>query len=247
MIFGSVAPTRTTKRKSKASILIIDDTAINVEVLTDILTADGYEVSSARDGNEGLQLALETKPDLILLDLVLPQVDGLELCRRVRAYASDSYVPIIMLTGLPAQEHAGFAAGADDYVTKPFSMRELLARVKAMLRRHTNQPTTQSSNDQTTQLGEFTLDESRHEIRKRSQPLTLTPLEYNLLRFLLHHRGMTLSRETLLEKVWGYDYAGDTRTVDVHVRSLRKKIEDNPAAPRCLLTVRGIGYRLDLD
>ena len=227
-------------------ILLVEDEPALCETIAYNLRREGYEVLSATDGERGLHAAQTQAPDLVVLDLMLPKMNGLEVCRQLRR---TSNVPILMLTARDSEvdKVVGLEMGADDYVTKPFSMRELLARVKAMLRRHTNQPTTQSSNDQTTQLGEFTLDESRHEIRKRSQPLTLTPLEYNLLRFLLHHRGMTLSRETLLEKVWGYDYAGDTRTVDVHVRSLREKIEDNPAAPRCLLTVRGIGYRLDLD
>jgi DNA-binding response OmpR family regulator len=173
-------------------------------------------------------------------------MDGLDVCRQLRRTSS---VPILILTARndEVDKIVGLEMGADDYVTKPFSMRELMARVKAMLRRNAATPAHPVSAAQPLQYGAFTLDESRHEIRKRGLPLTLTPLEYDLLEFLLRNHGATFSRETLLEKVWGYDYAGDSRTVDVHVRSLREKIEDAPGAPRQLLTVRGVGYRLDLD
>ena len=224
-----------------AKILLIEDEATLVETIGYNLRREGYEVLSERDGASGLQTAQTQAPDLILLDVMLPRMDGLEVCRQLRR---SSNVPILMLTARNSETDkvVGLELGADDYVTKPFSMRELMARVKAMLRRNTP-PATQAL----TRFGVFTLDASRHEIRKYDQPLTLTPLEYNLLNFLLQNHDQTFSRDQLLEKVWGYDYAGDTRTVDVHMRSLREKIEDEPGAPHLLTTVRGIGYRLDLD
>jgi len=224
-----------------AKILLVEDEPALVETITYNLRREGYEVLSATDGADGLRVAQSASPDLVVLDLMLPTLDGLDVCRQLRR---SSNVPILLLTARKseADKVLGLELGADDYVTKPFSMRELLARIKAMLRRN------QVINpDSRTSFGPFVLDDARHEIRKQDLPLALTPLEYNLLRFLLQHHGSTLSREMLLEQVWGYDYAGDTRTVDVHVRSLREKIEADPAAPHYLLTVRGIGYRLDLD
>lgn len=234
-----------------AKILIIEDEPALVETIAYNLRRDGYEVVSASDGASGLRAAQTQLLDLVVLDLMLPSMNGIEVCRQLRR---TSNVPVLMLTARDSETDkvVGLEIGADDYVTKPFSMRELMARIKAMLRRQQSTPSQESaiaSTEKPTlkQIGGFTLDETRHEIRKGGAPLTLTLLEYNLLSFLLQHRGATFSRGTLLEQVWGYDYAGDTRTVDVHMRSLRAKIEEDPAAPRHLLTVRGIGYRLDLD
>jgi len=227
-----------------ARILVVEDEPSLVETISYNLHREGYEVHSERDGINGLRAAQQQLPDLVILDLMLPGMDGLDVCRQLRRTSS---VPILILTARndEVDKVVGLEMGADDYVTKPFSMRELMARVKAMLRRKTAAPAVAAQ--QPLQYGAFTLDESRHEIRRQGTPLSLTPLEYNLLKFLLRNHGATFSRETLLEKVWGYDYAGDSRTVDVHVRSLREKIEDTPGAPRKLLTVRGVGYRLDLD
>ena len=227
-----------------ARILVVEDEPSLVETISYNLRREGYEVESERDGINGLRAAQNQPPDLVILDLMLPGMDGLDVCRQLRRTSS---VPILILTARndEVDKVVGLEMGADDYVTKPFSMRELMARVKAMLRRNAAAPAIVAQ--QSLQFGAFTLDESRHEIRRRGTPLSLTPLEYNLLEFLLRNHGTTFSRETLLEKVWGYDYAGDSRTVDVHVRSLREKIEDTPGAPRQLLTVRGVGYRLDLD
>jgi DNA-binding response OmpR family regulator len=224
-------------------ILVIEDEPALVETIGYNLRREGYEVVSERDGVNGLQTAQTQSPDLVVLDVMLPRMDGLDVCRQLRR---TSNVPIIMLTARNSETDkiVGLELGADDYVTKPFSMKELMARIKAMLRR--NQAPS-SKLQAPSSIGMFTLDEARHEIRKREEPLSLTPLEYNLLSFLLKHHGQTCSRDALLENVWGYDYAGDTRTVDVHMRSLREKIEDEPSAPRYLLTVRGVGYRLDVD
>ncbi len=228
-----------------AKILLIEDEPALVETISYNLRREGYEVLSESDGAQGLRVAQSASPDLVVLDLLLPTMDGLEVCRQLRR---GSTVPILMLTARKseADKILGLEIGADDYVTKPFSMKELLARINAMLRR--NRPTHQPTSKPTVHtFGAFVLDEARHEIRKHERALTLTLLEYDLLKCLLRHHGTTLSREQLLDNVWGYAYAGDTRTVDVHVRSLREKVEANPAAPRYIVTVRGIGYRLDLD
>ncbi len=224
-----------------AKILIVEDDPTLVETITYNLKREGYQVLSARDGRQGLHSAQTQSPDLLILDLMLPEMDGLEVCRQLRR---TSNLPILILTARDSETDrvVGLEIGADDYVTKPFSMRELVARVKAMLRRQESSPHAL----QPTRFGDFTLAEARHEIFKRGQPLALTPIEYNLLSFLLRNHGITCSRDALLEKVWGYDYAGDTRTVDVHVRGLREKIEDEPSQPRYLISVRGVGYRLDL-
>ena len=222
-------------------ILLIEDDATLVETITYNLKREGYQVASERDGKRGLHAAQTESPDLLILDLMLPEMDGLEVCRQLRR---TSNLPILMLTARYSETDrvVGLEMGADDYVTKPFSMRELVARVKAMLRRGESA----LNISQQTHFGDFTLDEARHEICKRGAPLALTPLERKLLNFLLRNNGITFSRDDLLEKVWGYDYGGDTRTVDVHMRGLREKIEDDPSQPRYLLTVRGVGYRLDL-
>jgi DNA-binding response OmpR family regulator len=225
-------------------VLIIEDEPALVDTITYNLKREGYDVLSERDGERGLQTALSAAPDLVILDLMLPKLDGLEVCRQLRRTSS---VPVIMLTARNEEldKVLGLEMGADDYLGKPFGMRELMARVKAMLRRQATAPAPRPA--ALLRAGDFVFDESRHEIRRRGQPLGLTPLEFDLLAFLIRNRGATFSREVLLEKVWGYDFAGDTRTVDVHVRSLRAKIEDTPSAPLQLVTVRGVGYRLDLD
>ena len=227
-----------------ARILVVEDEPALVETISYSLSREGYEVRAERDGIAGLQAAQADLPDLVILDLMLPGMDGLDVCRQLRR---TSTVSILMLTARndEVDKVVGLEMGADDYVTKPFSMRELIARVKALLRR--NAPSQSLPVQSPLKFGPFALDSSRHEIRRDGTPLVLTPLEYSLLEFLLRNHGATFSRETLLEKVWGYDYAGDSRTVDVHVRSLREKIEDTPGAPRRILTVRGVGYRLDLD
>jgi len=227
-----------------ARILVVEDEPALVETISYNLSREGYEVRAERDGIAGLQAAQTDLPDLVILDLMLPGMDGLDVCRQLRR---TSAVSILMLTARndEVDKVVGLEMGADDYVTKPFSMRELMARVKALLRRNAAPQALPAQPP--LKYGPFALDGSRHEIRRNGKPLVLTPLEYNLLEFLLRNHGATFSRETLLEKVWGYDYAGDSRTVDVHIRSLREKIEDTPGAPRRILTVRGVGYRLDLD
>lgn len=219
-------------------ILIIEDEQPIVDILKFNLEKEGYKVAAALDGNEGLKLALQKEPDLILLDVMLPGLDGFGVCRKVREKSS---VPIIMLTARDEEvdKVLGLELGADDYMTKPFSVRELLARVKANLRRISSEENT--SND-ITRIGNLSIDGSRYEVVKNNTVIDLTLREFELLKFLAQQQGKIFSREMLLEKVWGYDYYGDVRTVDVTVRRLREKIEDDPANPAYIITKRGVGY-----
>ena len=232
------------------SILIVEDEQNIVDILSFNLSREGYDTLEAYDGPTGLQLALEQDPDLILLDLMLPGMDGFEVCRQVRE--SGSSTPIIMLTAREEETDKvlGLELGADDYITKPFSMRELLARVKANIRRvsmaaNANQeaaPAAKPDGD-TLRLGRVSIDRSRATVSKDGQPLDLTQREYDLICFLAAQPGKVFSREALMEHVWNYEgYVGDVRAVDVAVRRLREKVEDNPAVPQFIVTRRGLGY-----
>jgi DNA-binding response OmpR family regulator len=210
------------------------------------LTRQGYEVFTATDGLRALEVARKERPDLIVLDILLPKMDGLEVCRVLRREMS---VPILMLTARAEEVDrvVGLEMGADDYLTKPFSMRELQARIKALLRRvrlireelATEEEV--ASKDRLV-FGELVIDLGRHEVTWAGEPLRLKPKEYDLLVFLARNRGVALSRDLILERVWGWDFAGGSRTVDVHVRWLREKIEADPADPVHIVTVRGVGY-----
>lgn len=219
-------------------ILIVEDEQPIVDILKFNLEKNDYRVIEALDGNEGLRLALSKNPDLVLLDVMLPGLDGFGVCRKIREKSS---VPIIMLTARDEEvdKVLGLELGADDYMTKPFSVRELLARVKANLRR--TSPETEEAGD-VLRIGELIIDSSRYEVVKNDTVIALTLREFELVKFLAEHRGRIFSRETLLEEVWRYDYYGDTRTVDVTVRRIREKIEDNPAEPAYIMTKRGVGY-----
>lgn len=221
-------------------ILIVDDEKSIVDILKFNLKRDGYTVLEAYDGQEGYDMALSQKPDLILLDVMLPKMDGFEVCKKLREHLS---TPIIMLTARIEEidKVLGLELGADDYITKPFSIRELMARVKANLRRTVPEGIT-SSNERTLVYQSLTIDVERYEAKKNGEVLDLTLREFELLKFLANQPDKIFSRETLLEKVWGYEYYGDVRTVDVTVRRLREKIEDNPAEPVFILTKRGVGY-----
>jgi two-component system OmpR family response regulator len=223
-------------------ILVVEDDQTLLKVLEYNLVKEGYAVVAAADGVTGLETAREQKPALIILDIMLPKMSGLEVCRILR---KEMTVPILMLTARDDEvdKIAGLDMGADDYITKPFGMRELLARVRAALRR----TEIQSKPLQTGILsfGDIKLDTARHIVTKGSETLNLTLKEFDLMAFLTTNKGLVFSRDQLLEKVWGYEYAGDTRTVDVHVRWLREKIEDNPDEPKHLITVRGVGYKLE--
>ena len=222
-------------------ILIVEDDENLLEALKYNVRKEGYDTVTAADGVEALDIARRDKPDLIILDVMLPKMSGFEVCRILRKEMS---VPILMLTARDGEvdKVVGLDLGADDYMTKPFSMRELLARVRALLRRGEIRA---SASEAPLRLGDIEIDSGHHLVTRAGSPLVLTPKEFDLLTFLARNKGLVFGRDQLLEKVWGYDYSGDTRTVDVHVRWLREKIEDNPEEPRRLLTVRGVGYKLE--
>ncbi len=229
-------------------ILVVEDEPALQETLTYNLTKQGYQVIGAADGQTALRLAREQRPDLIVLDLMLPVLDGFEVCRILR---QEMTTPILILTARDDEidRVIGLELGADDYLTKPFSMREFLARVKAQLRRVRMMREERESEDilpkEVIHFGNLVLDLTRREVRLNDKPLALKPKEFDLLLFLARHRGQVLSRELILERVWGWDFSGGSRTVDVHVRWLREKIEENPADPRRIITVRGAGYRFE--
>ena len=227
---------------ARTTILIVEDEQNIVDILSFNLGREGYDTLEAYDGATGLQLALEQNPDLILLDLMLPGMDGFEVCRQVRQAGAST--PIIMLTAREeeADKVLGLELGADDYITKPFSMRELLARVKANIRRRSLDAGTKGVNENALKLGDVAVDRASMAVTKGGKPVEVTQKEYDLLVCLLSEPGKVYSREELMEKVWNYDYFGDMRTVDVTVRRLREKIEDDPSDPKYIRTKRGAGY-----
>ena len=222
------------------TILVVEDEASLASALSYNLRKAGYSVVEARDGAAALREARRARPDAIVLDLMLPQIDGLEVCRRVRA---ESDVPILMLTAKSEEidKVVGLELGADDYLTKPFGMRELMARLRALLRRAG--PGRQLDGAQRLVAGDIELDARGRTVRRAGRDVALKPKEFDLLYFLVKQAGQVFSREQLLEHVWGYEFFGGSRTVDVHVRWLREKLEEQPAEPRHLLTVRGVGYK----
>jgi DNA-binding response OmpR family regulator len=226
-----------------ARVLVVDDEATLADTIRYNLRRDGYDVQVAGDGIEALRLARAAAPDLVVLDLMLPGLDGLEVCRQLRR---ESTVPILMLTAKDDEvdKIVGLEVGADDYMTKPFSMRELMARVRAMLRRsRMAQQETDADAPQAVRSGDLEADPLQRRVVLGEKSLQLKPKEFDLLVYLMQQKGRVLTRDQLLEKVWGYTFGGDTRTVDVHIRWLREKIEEEPSAPRRLETVRGVGYR----
>lgn len=229
-------------------ILVVEDDQTLKETLAYNLTRQGYEVETAEDGRTAVDLAQKINPNLVILDIMLPVLDGLEVCRILR---KESNVPIIMLTARDDEidRILGLEIGADDYLTKPFSMRELLARVKAQIRRvrfdlEDSIAKDQSPGDIMT-FGNLKIDLSRREVLIEGMPVSLKPKEFDLLVYMARHKGQVLSREMLLEEVWGWDFSGGSRTVDVHVRWIREKIEPDPPHPTRLVTVRGAGYRFE--
>ncbi|MBI4286929.1 MAG: response regulator transcription factor [Chloroflexi bacterium] len=224
-------------------VLIVEDDHTLLSVLQYNLTKEGYDALTASDGIQALETARTRKPDLIILDIMLPGMSGLELCRILR---KEMTVPVLMLTARveEADKVAGLDSGADDYMTKPFSTRELLARVRAILRR-ASMAGPKPGEGPVLRAGDIEIDTARHRAAVGGSPLNLTPKEFDLLTFLARNAGLVFSREQLLDKVWGYDYPGDTGTIDVHVHWLREKIEDTPGKPRRLVTVRGVGYKLE--
>ena len=228
-------------------VLIVEDEKNIVDILSFNLSKEGYDTLEAYDGQAGLQLALEQDPDLVLLDLMLPKMDGFDVCRQLRQAGRNT--PVIMLTAREEETDKvlGLELGADDYITKPFSMRELLARVKANIRRNemagaASAPQAKPAG-QRMELGRMAIDPELMVVYKDGRPLELTQREYELLRFLASQPGKVFSREALMEHVWNYEgYVGDVRAVDVAVRRLREKVEDDPAAPQFVVTRRGLGY-----
>jgi len=220
-------------------ILVVDDEKPIVDILKYNLDKEGYEVVVAYDGQEAVKVALSENPDLILLDIMLPKMDGFTVCKELRKKLT---CPIIMLTakGEELDKVLGLELGADDYITKPFSMRELMARVKANLRRI--QILVPEGDEEILNMRDLELNLASYQLSKRGDPLELTFREFELFKFLSTQAGQVFTREKLLEEVWGYEYYGDIRTVDVTIRRLREKVEDDPANPKYILTKRGVGY-----
>ena len=225
-------------------ILVVDDEKPISDIIKFNLEKEGYEVVVAFDGEEALEKVESEKPDLLVLDLMLPKIDGLEVAKQVRAKYT---TPIIMATAKNSEldKVLGLELGADDYVTKPFSNRELVARVKANLRRQeVVTSAVEDGREADIQIGDLTIHPDAYTVTKRGENINLTHREFELLHYLAQHQGQVINRENLLQTVWGYDYFGDVRTVDVTVRRLREKIEDNPSHPPWLITRRGVGYFL---
>lgn len=225
----------------KDLILVIEDEIDLREIISRSLRREGYEVLSSDRGDDGLLLAREQQPDLIVLDLMLPGLNGTEVCRSLRR---DSQVPILMVTALGGESDrvAGLEIGADDYLAKPFGMRELLARIRALLRRSRVERTTFSDDSTSVDEKGFVINNDRHEILLAGKPLLLKPREYALLKFFLENPGQVFSRQQLLDSVWDTNFRSDVRTVDVHVRWLRQKVEENSEDPQKICTIRGSGY-----
>jgi two-component system, OmpR family, response regulator VicR len=224
-------------------ILVVDDEQPIADILKFNLEKEGYEVVVANDGDEAIKLAESENPDLILLDIMLPNKDGNEVCREIRKTKT---TPIIMLTAKDSEidKVLGLELGADDYVTKPFSNRELIARVKANLRRQQHVPEEPGKENKDISIGSLTIHPDAYTVSRDGKEIELTHREFELLHYLARHIGQVMTREHLLETVWGYDYFGDVRTVDVTVRRLREKIEENPSNPTWIVTRRGVGYYL---
>jgi len=227
------------------TILVVDDEKPIADILQFNLIKEGYKVVCAYDGDEALEKVEEIKPDLMLLDIMLPKRDGIEVCREVRKKYD---IPIIMLTAKDSEidKVLGLELGADDYVTKPFSTRELIARVKANMRRHQSTIATEEQEETSSDIvvGSLVIQPEAYLVLKRDEAIELTHREFELLHYLAKHIGQVMTREHLLQTVWGYDYFGDVRTVDVTIRRLREKIEDNPSHPAWIVTRRGVGYYL---
>jgi len=231
---------------AKDKVLIIDDEEHIVELIKYNLESNGYDTVVAYNGMDGIEIAKVEKPSLIILDLMLPIMDGLEVCKNLRKSETTRPIPIIMLTAKSEEidKILGLELGADDYITKPFSVRELVARIKAVLRRSLNDV----EKSATYKFSDVVIDYDKHLVMKGADKVDLTLKEYELLDILVKNKGKVLKRDILLDKIWGYEYVGETRTVDVHIRHLRQKLEDDDKNPVYIETVRGIGYRFnDLD
>ncbi len=225
-----------------AMVLVVEDEESFVEALTVGLRREGFRVRVARDGAEGLALFDVVQPDLVLLDVMLPKVSGIDVCREIR---TRSRVPIVMVSAKTSEIDTvvGLEVGADDYVAKPYRLRELVARMRAALRRAPSRPS--PTRGSVLEVGDVRLDPERHEVFVRGERVNLPLKEFELLEVLLDNAGRVLTRDSLIDHVWGADYVGDTKTLDVHVKRLRAKIEDDPGAPRRIVTIRGLGYKYE--
>jgi two-component system response regulator RegX3 len=231
-------------------ILVVEDEEAFIDALTVGLAKEGFRVVVARDGAEGLERFDELRPDLVLLDLMLPRLSGIDVCREIRRR---SRVPIIMVTARSAEVDTvvGLEVGADDYVTKPYRMRELVARMRAVLRRTSDRRDDPDGMgpgdglDDAIVVGDVSISPASHEVAVRGQPVLLPLKEFELLQFLMENAGLVLSRDTLIDRVWGHDYVGDTKTLDVHIKRLRSKLEPDPSSPTRIVTIRGLGYKFD--
>jgi two-component system, OmpR family, response regulator RegX3 len=225
-------------------ILVVDDEESYRDALSVALEREGFRVALAADGQEALDQFDATRPGLVLLDVMLPRISGVDVCRELR---TRSRVPIIMVTARSAEIDAvvGLEVGADDYVSKPFRLRELIARVRAALRRSSEDETVDTSTQEVLEVGDVRLDAGRHEVFVRGDPVALPLKEFELLELLLANAGRVLTRDVLIDRIWGPNYFGDTKTLDVHVKRLRAKVEDDPSNPTRVLTIRGVGYRYE--
>ena len=230
---------------AKKSILVIDDEPSIVELLTFNLKKEGYDVLKAYDAEEALKIAEDNETDMFIVDIMLPGMDGFELVRNLRATEKFRQTPVIFLSAKSEEfdKVLGLELGADDYITKPFSVREVLARIRAVFRRIQQSAQAKEERPKKIIARELEIDTEKYEVRVRNRMVSLTPLEFELLRFLAEYEGKVFSRDVLLDKLWGYDYYGDTRTVDVHIRRLRTKIEEDASNPKYIITVRGKGYK----
>jgi two-component system, OmpR family, response regulator RegX3 len=225
-------------------ILVVDDEESYRDALSVALEREGFRVALAADGQEALDQFEATQPALVLLDVMLPRISGVDVCRDLR---SRSRIPIIMVTARSAEIDAvvGLEVGADDYVSKPFRLRELIARVRAALRRSSEEEAVDTVTDEVLEVGDVRLDAGRHEVFVRGDPIPLPLKEFELLELLLANAGRVLTRDVLIDRIWGPNYFGDTKTLDVHVKRLRAKVEDDPSHPTRVVTIRGVGYRYE--
>lgn len=226
-------------------LLVVDDEHAIVDFIRLGMRYEGFRVSAAANGRSGIAMALRLAPDVIVLDVMLPDLDGLQVCQQLRAQPATAHIPILMLTAKDEVRDrvSGLESGADDYLTKPFSFEELLARVRALLRRMQRQPAEPPSG-RVLRVADLVLDEAAHEVTRGGRIIELTATEYNLLRLFITHPRQVLDRQTILNRVWGYDFMGETNIIEVYVRYLREKVEDEPSSPQLIQTVRGVGYVL---
>ena len=243
---GGQSSTGASGEDNRPRLLVVDDEQSIVDFIRLGMRYEGYRVEEASDGVTGFDAAQRLRPSLVILDVMLPGMDGIEVCRRLRENEATQDIPILMLTAKDEVRDrvTGLDAGADDYLTKPFSFEELLARVRALLRRQQRVAAAGGPGGRVLRVADLTLDEAAREVRRGDRLIELTATEYNLLHLLLTHPRQVLDRQTILNRVWGYDFMGETNIIEVYVRYLREKIEDEPSNPKLIQTVRGVGYVL---